>query len=235
MNKWIAKWFKIYLKSYINLILYHRNVYPANTFTSTTFQAFNLPQFVPINRNPSLQSYIEELIDDLLSKLSHIYRINICINDAVTNLCLEKYVLDFSEFKHVENDSMPAEGEVFDEFRSSLNSLISKLEKLRQIKDGSVVFEIVINAIELELGHSTTSFTTDKKEMMAFDRENNWTKCQEDENLPKEDYEAGNFQPKIKMTSLVGCDIGPFIVHNFYETLISGNAILSSIYMDNDE
>ncbi|CCD23428.1 Rev7p NDAI_0B03940 [Naumovozyma dairenensis CBS 421] len=261
MNKWITKWLKIYLKSYINLILYYRNVYPSTTFDFTTYQTFNLPQFTPINRHPQLQSYIEELILDLLSKLNHIYHISLCIINKSNEICVEKYVLDFGEFKHIttttnnarddgdddEDNQILSESEVFDEFRSSLNSLISHLEKLPKIKDNMVTFQIVINAVELQLGHHphyslNHESINNENELLQFDRDVNWVKCKEDENLPKYDYTTTRNnnnhelnQPRIKMSSLVGCDVGPMIIHQFSERLILRASLNGDDNEDEDE
>ncbi|AJR48593.1 AFH_G0026480.mRNA.1.CDS.1 [Saccharomyces cerevisiae] len=236
MNRWVEKWLRVYLKCYINLILFYRNVYPPQSFDYTTYQSFNLPQFVPINRHPALIDYIEELILDVLSKLTHVYRFSICIINKKNDLCIERYVLDFSELQHVDkDDQIITETEVFDEFRSSLNSLIMHLEKLPKVNDDTITFEAVINAIELELGHKLDrSRRVDSLEEKAeIERDSNWVKCQEDENLP----DNNGFQPpKIKLTSLVGSDVGPLIIHQFSEKLISGDdKILNGVYSQYEE
>ncbi|CAI4064386.1 Rev7p SKDI_09G0310 [Saccharomyces kudriavzevii IFO 1802] len=237
MNRWVEKWLKVYLKCYINLILFYRNVYPPQSFNFTTYQSFNLPQYVPINRHPALIDYIEELIIDVLSKLTHIYRFSICIINKQNDLCIEKYVLDFGELQHVDKDDQgTTETEVFDEFRSSLNSLIFHLEKLPKINDDSVTFEIAINAVELELGHKLdrTRKIDNLEEKLEVERDSNWVKCQEDANLPEENA----FQsPKIKVSSLVGCDAGPLVIHQFSEKLISGgnDEILNGVYSQYEE
>lgn len=230
MDKWIEKWIKVYLKCYINLILFHRNVYPATTFDITTFQGFNLPQFLPINRHPDLQGYIEELIEDLISKLSHVYRLSICILDTSYDVCIEKFVLDFGEFQHKEGKpSTLGEIEVFDEFRSSLNSLIARLERMRKIKDDSVTFEITINTVHMELGHNGgKDWVIDKREELnEFDRDTNWTRTTNDEKVPLSnnlnnplEYSGVFEKPKIRMSPLVGCDLAPLIIHAYLETLI---------------
>ena len=259
MNKWIKKWLQVYLKCYINLILYYRNVYPKATFDLTTFQGFNLPQYMPINRNEKVQAYIEELITDLISKLNHVYRVGICIIDITNGFCIEKYVLDFGEFKHytdsVEEDrisAMLAETDVFDEFRSSLNSLLSKLEKMDNIKDGAVTFEIVINTLEMNLGHGIVDTMIDKEadQTLQFERDTNWTKMKEDENLPdpqpkdtsglEDDHivvsQPENLslyrKPKIRMSPLIGCDINPFIIHSYIEKLILSEKSFDNVYVD---
>lgn len=229
MNKWIQKWIKVYLKCYINLILYYRNVYPSESFHLTTYQSFNLPQFVPITRHPGLQGYIETLILDLINKLTHVYQISLLVIETESNICLERYYLDFSDFKHTSIDSdtdddneQPGlnENEVFDEFRSSLNSLINKLETLPKFKDDSVTFDIMINVVNMELGHGQGvgwNLAT-QEQLTKFENDTNWTKChnEDDENYNNL---IGEEPPTVKMISLVGCDLGPFVVHNYMEVL----------------
>lgn len=126
MNGFIEKWLKIYLKCFVNVVLYYRNVYPSESFDWTTYQAFNLPRYIPINRHPGLQKYIEELVVDVLGKLPHVHRFNLLIVTQ-EDVCVERYVLDFGEFIHDTASIEVHETQVFDEFRSCLNSLISKL------------------------------------------------------------------------------------------------------------
>lgn len=221
---------RIYLKCFINSILYHRNVYPAASFDITTYQAFNLPQFTPINRHPDLQEYIEELILDVLSKLVHVYGLCLCVVTKEDNICIERYVLSFDEFRHVEDVGILTESEVFDEFRSSFNSLTAHLEKLDPIRDDTVVFEVIINTMEMQLGHlpQERERLKNKKDLIDFERETNWTKCDEDEGLPEN---TGVYKPKIKMSSLVGCDVGPLIVHNHCERLLVSDNSLDKVYV----
>ena len=259
MNKWINKWLRVYLKCYINLILYYRNVYPETTFDLTTFQGFNLPQYIPINRDETLQNYIEELITDLISKLNHIYRVGICIIDSKTGYCIEKYALDFGEFQHFSDKekeerqmSLIKETDVFDEFRSSLNSLTSKLEKMDKILDNTVTFEIVINTLEMNLGHGVVDTITNREddETLQFERDTNWVKMKEDDNLPnpemknnvsaeddgiivsQPEHQSQLHRPKIRMTALAGCDIGPFVIHNYIEKLLMDSAATEGVYKD---
>lgn len=232
MNKLIHKWIQVYLKCYINLILYHRNLYPAASFDFTTYQAFNLPQFIPINRHSGLQSYIEELIDDILSKILHIYKVSVCIVTKDEGTCIERYVLDFGEFRHVDEIGSLSESEVYDEFRSSLNSLISKLEKLTPINDDLVTFEIAINTTELRLGQLAESMrdTSNEREAKEFNRDTNWVKCKEEDYIPYSGVQNGPICSKIKMISLVGCDIGPLVIYNYLEQLISTADNLSCLH-----
>ncbi|AQZ14276.1 REV7 (YIL139C) [Zygosaccharomyces parabailii] len=237
MNIWIEKWIKIYLKCIINLILYKRNIYPPASFDITTYQAFNLPQFTPINRHPQLQDYIEELIRDLLEKLVHIYGIGICVVAKENDICIERYVLRFDEFQHVDNVGVLSEAEVFDEFRSSLNSLMRHLEKQPPIKDNTVTFEVIINTLEMQLGHKGYEMEPLRtlEDKLAFDRNMNWTKCEEDEGFPDPEDSKGIYRPKIKMTSLVGCDVGPLIIRNHSERLVVADDTLDSIYQSTQE
>ncbi|CAR27366.1 hypothetical protein ZYGR_0I06400 [Zygosaccharomyces rouxii] len=237
MNIWIEKWIKIYLKCFINLILYQRNVYPAASFDLTTYQAFNLPQYIPVNRHPQLQQYIEELILDLLGKLLHIYGVSLCIIAKDTGICIERYVLRFDEFEHVDDVGILSETEVFDEFRSSLNSLTAHLEKQPPIRDDTVTFEIIINTLEMQLGHKPREMESirTQDDQLTFDRDVNWTKCEEDEGLPDPEKSKGIYRPKIKMTSLVGCDVGPLVIRHHSERLIVTDDTLDKIYTSTQE
>lgn len=238
MNIWIEKWIKVYLKCFINLILYQRNVYPAASFDLTTYQAFNLPQFTPVNRHPQLQQYIEELILDLLGKLLHIYGISLCVIVKDTGICIERYVLRFDEFEHVDdNVGVLSEAEVFDEYRSSLNSLIAHLEKQPPIRDDTVTFEIIANTLEMQLGHRPGEMKPIRTQydQLTFDRDVNWTKCDEDEGLPDPEESKGIYKPKIKMTSLVGCDVGPLVIRNHSERLMVTDDSLDKVYANTQE
>lgn len=232
MNIWVEKWIRVYLKCFINLILYQRNVYPAASFDITTYEAFSLPQFTPVNRHPQLQEYIEELILDLLDKLVHIYGISLCVVTKENGICVERYVLRFDEFQHVDNVGVLSEDEVFDEFRSSLNSLTAHLEKQPPIKDNAVTFEVIINTLEMQLGHRPREMEPLRtlEDKLAFDRDTNWTKCEEDEGLPDPDQSKGIYRPKIKMTSLVGCDVGPLVIRHHSESLVVTDNSLDKIY-----
>ncbi|CCE63634.1 hypothetical protein TPHA_0F01500 [Tetrapisispora phaffii CBS 4417] len=220
MNELIEKWIKVYLKSYINLVLYHRNVYPSITFELTTYQAFTLPKFIPINRHQGLQQYIEELINDVLSKLIHIFKVSIGIIDKENNVCIEKYVLDFGEFQHLDDISSLTEMDVYNEFRSSLNCLITQLEDMPQVKDDTVAFQVFINTVEYNPLATIESIERVSNEDIknTFDRAANWTKCEEHEYI--ENLHENNGQPKVKLISLIGCDIGPFVIYNYIEQLM---------------
>lgn len=254
MNNWVEKWLKIYLKCFINLVLYHRNVYPSSTFDLTTFQGFNLPQFLPINRSKVLQDYIEELILDILDKLPHVYLVSLCIIDCKDDLCIEKYCLDFGEFRHAQagidadnqRDSMPLkETDVFDEFRSSLNSLILQLERLPSIRDEAVTFEVTLNTVDLGLGHGVidTVGHRDTDEVLQFERDTNWVRLKEDERLTSHSRSVSRdgevtgevlpdetTQPKIKMISLVSCDLDPLVIHSYVELLLTSDDIACNVY-----
>lgn len=109
------------------------------------------------------------------------------------------------------------------------------MEKLPKVNDDTITFEAVINAIELELGHKLdrNRRVDSLEEKAEIERDSNWVKCQEDENLP----DSNGFQPpKIKLTSLVGSDVGPLIIHQFSEKLISGDdKILNGVYSQYEE
>lgn len=209
-------------------------MYPSASFDITTYQAFDLPQFTPVNRHPGLQEYIEELILDLLSKLIHIYGLSLCIMTKEDNLCVERYVMSFDEFKHVDDVGTLSESEVFEEFRSSLNSLTAHLEKLDPVRDDTVTFEVVINTMEMTLGHKPREIERLKsqEDKVAFERATNWTKCEEDEGLPEN---LGANKHRIKMTSLAGCDVGPLIIRNHCEKLLVPDNSLSRIYFMSQE
>lgn len=217
MNKWVHKWVQVYLKCYINLILYYRNVYPSESFDLTTFQGFNLPQFIPMTRHPGLQQYIEDWIQDILTKLTHIYKLSILILDQSYDIVLEKYVLDFSEFKHLEDTNLN-ETEVFDEFRSSLNSLINKVGTLPHVKDNTVTFNFMINSVYMELGHGKDVGwnLTNQDQLQKFENDTNWTRVHDED---KQNFVNVKEKPVIKMISLIGCDIGSLIIHNYMELL----------------
>lgn len=200
----------------------------------TTFQAFNLPQFIPINRHPGLQEYLETLIDDIMNRLHHIYRVNLCILIPESRICIEKYTLDFGEFQHVDEVGSLQEVEVYDEFRSSLNSAIKYVEQLAPVRNNSVTFEVVINAVELSLGHPKGVYRErdDEQENGTED----WVKCEENENFNLAEQTNGEFLNKIKMTALVGCDIGPLVIHHFSQRLITNNTdMLQKIYVGDPE
>lgn len=238
MNPLILKWMRVYLKCYLNLILYHRNVYPRSSFTFTTYHGFNLPQYMPITRHPGLNSYIEEFILDIMGKIEHIYRLNICVVSKETGWCVERYVLDFGEFQHgVEPEGISATDEldVFDEFRASLNSLIVYLEKQLKIRDDTVIFDLVIDTVEMDLGHnfvSDPSKTYTEEEVTDFERDNSWVRFHQDQNLPDPVEASGYYKPKLKLTSLVGCEWGSIRIQQFNERLLMPNKGLSQIYYD---
>ncbi|CUS23620.1 LAQU0S11e00408g1_1 [Lachancea quebecensis] len=228
MYRVVEKWLQIYFKCIINVILYYRNVYPRESFDWTTYQAFNLPRHIPLNRHPQLQEYVETLITDVISKLEHIKNFNLRIVNQEDGVCIERYVLDFSEFRHNEVENTTEE-DVFDEMRSSLNSLIAQLEKLPKVRPGSVTFEVVIDSEGLELGHKMNRVHT-LKERLEQERDTNWVKCSED-SFTVEPNSRRSEDPRIKMISLAGCDSGPLVIYQFIERLLapSGES-LSQVY-----
>ena len=55
-----------------------------------------------------------------------------------------------------------------------------------------------------------------KEELNKFEYDTNWTICKDEDN---ENFfiDVNKIQPTIKMISLIGCDIGPIIIHNYIE------------------
>lgn len=198
---------------------------------------FNLPQWCPITRHPGLQQYIEELINDLLTKLLNVYSFNILIQDKEYGLILEKYVIDLSELKQIQDNSnnhtVYNETEIFNDLRSSINDLVRHLERLNHIKDNTVSFDIVINTVKLSLGHSTHVgwVLNNEKDLTQFERDINWTKYTEDENLPTQQYPSVG-DPYIKMFALVGCDAGPLVIHNYMEIIQDDHKGNKHIWLD---
>lgn len=241
MNYFIEKWIGVYLKCFINLILCHRNVYPKSSFTYTTYQGFNLPQYLPITRHHGLNSYIEEFISDLLGKLDHVYHLSLFVISKHNGWAIERYVLDFGQFQHgqpVDKDIVLKEGEVYDEFRSSLNSLITYLEKQTPIRDDTVTFEFVIDTIEMALGRKfgiDMDPKTSKSQVVDFERDTNWIRYHEDQNVPDGKEHSGAYKPKLKVTALIGCDWGPICIQQYNERLIVPNKGLSQVYYDDDQ
>ena len=60
---------KLFLKVYINLILFYNNIYPENCFTNklNSEQIFNLSIHLPVIRHPYLVEYIENVIDSFVN------------------------------------------------------------------------------------------------------------------------------------------------------------------------
>ncbi|XBW38755.1 hypothetical protein QEN19_004341 [Hanseniaspora menglaensis] len=60
---------KLFLKVYINLILFYKKIYPENCFTSklNSEQIFNLSIHLPIIRHPYVNEYIEKIIDSFVN------------------------------------------------------------------------------------------------------------------------------------------------------------------------
>lgn len=60
---------KLYLKVYINLVLYYNNIYPSNVFTSllNSKKIFNLSIHLPMVRHPRIEEYIEKVIDSFVN------------------------------------------------------------------------------------------------------------------------------------------------------------------------
>ncbi|SCU85208.1 LAMI_0C10484g1_1 [Lachancea mirantina] len=224
MNENTGKWLKVYLKCFINAVLDFRNVYPQESFDWTTYQAFNLPRHIPINRHPQVSQYIETLIEDLLSKLGNIRTFNLNIVRCDDRACIENYAIDFSELRHWDTE-LVSETEVFDELRSSLNGLLSQLEKLPKIKPGTVTFEIIIEGPDLNLGREAGR-VLNETEKRHLEQNVNWTKTGENQFQGKiTNSELGNeiqgFGPKVKLTSIAGCDSGPIVFYVYTQRIIA--------------
>ncbi|CAL9733872.1 DNA polymerase zeta processivity subunit [Monosporozyma servazzii] len=170
-----------------------------------------------MTRHPGLEKYIEDWIQDILTKLTHIYKVSILILDQTYDIVLERYILDFSEFKHLEDMNLN-ETEVFDEFRSSLNSLINKVSTLSPIKDNTVTFNFMINSVYMELGHGKDVGwnLSNQEQLQKFENDTNWTRVHDED---KQNFINVKEKPVIKMVSLIGCDIGSLIIHNYMELL----------------
>ncbi|SCU86527.1 LAME_0D06546g1_1 [Lachancea meyersii CBS 8951] len=220
----ISKWLKVFLKCYVNVILYYRNVYPKEAFDWTSFQAFNLPRYMPMNRHPGLQNYIETMVTDVLSKLEAVQHFNLRIIQQDDGACVERYALDFGELRHQDTSELQ-EPQIFDQLRSSLNSLIARLEKLPNVKPATVTFEIVIDSIGLSLGKKM-SRVQNAKERQTQEQDSNWAKCTEEPFLSN----PQQSKPRIKLITLTGCDAGPFVIYQFMEMLISNPEASSQVY-----
>ncbi|SCU88281.1 LADA_0E09252g1_1 [Lachancea dasiensis] len=232
MNKPIERWLSVYLKCFINVILYFRNVYPKEAFDWLSYQAFNLPRHMPMNRHPDLQNYIETLVKDILTKLESIRQFNLRIVQVQDGACIERYALDFSEFRHEEADE-ELEIQVFDELRSSLNSLIARLEKLPVVKPASVTFEVAIDAVGLSLGRQM-SRVHNLKERLTQEQDFNWVKCSEDTFSSPRSPQGQQQLPRVKMIALAGCEAGPLVIYQFMEILLSTPDTTSQVYESSD-
>lgn len=219
--KFIEKWLPIYIKAWIQLIWYHRDLYPRETFSWTNYQAFHLPNHIPINTNPELQEYLDELCEDIISKLKHLNYFNmyICEYDDDRKV-IEKYCLDFGDLNHIDKTVGQEDQEtvVFDEFRSSIYSLMAYLEKLPMLEPGKFTFEIVIETIEMSLGHiSNTDLPRTEANISKLERDWNWVKYKNQ----KHDFDTELLsQQQVKMHSLVGCDIKSLVFHQFAERIV---------------
>ncbi|AMD22841.1 HHR072Wp [Eremothecium sinecaudum] len=245
MNEDIERWLRIYLKCFINAILYYRNVYPKESFAWTTYQAFNLPRHMPINRYPELQDYIDELILDVLSKLQHVrcFNLNIIRNketevDQPSSIQVwERYVLDFSDWVHGANEETTAneiEGQVFDELRAALNDLLRRIETLPSVRPGSVTFEACIDAIDLTLGRTMTAVNT-KEEKVSLDRSVNWVICHNDEFTRNQNLRFAIDPPEVQFMPLIGCEVGPIIIGQYFERILLPKSTTDTIYEESSE
>lgn len=232
MDDITAKWLKVYLKCYINLIFYHRNVYPAASFDLASYQGFNLPQFMPVNRHPVVKSYIEEFIDNFVARIQKMYRMNVCIVTTREERYIERYVLDFRNLlSRPDNSPKVYETQVYDGFRTSLNNLIRNLETLPRIHDGAVTFEFVGNALGLELGHSSDNLKTldNPSQRKFYEQDMNWVKS--DSETPfSNSAEQIHMSSAVKMVPLVGVSVGSINLTSFTERLKINDRSLNYVY-----
>ena len=88
---------KLYLKVYINLVLYYNKIYPENVFTTllNSKKIFNLSIHLPIIRHPRIEEYIEKIIDSFVNDILLI---------SFTTLLEHEYELgDNNDFEYVNN------------------------------------------------------------------------------------------------------------------------------------
>lgn len=228
--KFVQKWLPVYIKAWIQLIWYHRDIYPRETFQWTKYHAFNLPNHIPVNIHPELQQYLDDLCDDLLDKIKQVHYLNlyICEYDDETNI-IERYCLDFGDVNHLDKMEgvINQEDIVFDEFRSSLYSLLAYLEKLPLLRPGKYTFDIVIETVEMSLGHvSNENMNRTKESITALERDWNWVKYRDS----SKDFSGGTEtqQQRVKMCSLNGCDLNSLVFHQFAERVIENNPDISA-------
>ncbi|OEJ89256.1 hypothetical protein AWRI3580_g1656 [Hanseniaspora uvarum] len=104
---------KLYLKVYINLILYYNNIYPSNVFTSllNSKKIFNLSMHLPMIRHPRIEEYIEKIIDSFVNDillisfttlLEHDYDDEDDENFNYVNNTL-KFIIELIEIKPIES------------------------------------------------------------------------------------------------------------------------------------
>lgn len=219
--KFVNKWLPIYIKCWIQLVWYHRDVYPRDTFCWTKYQGFHLPNHIPVNVNPKLQDYLDELCEDILSKLKHLnyFNLYICEYENENNV-IERYCLDFGDLNHLDYTTGEEDQEnlVFDEFRSSLFSLMAFLERLPRVQPGKYTFDIVIETVEMSLGHlGNEQLTNTKENMIKLERDWNWIKTK----AQAQDFHTELLsQQRVKMHSLVGCDLKSLVFHQFAERVV---------------
>ncbi|CCH63198.1 hypothetical protein TBLA_0J02040 [Henningerozyma blattae CBS 6284] len=239
MHPFVKKWVTVYLKCGINLILYYRNVYPAASFDLTTFQGFNLPQFMPMNRHPAVLEYIDEFIEDVLFKLQRTHKITLCIITPKDYRCIETYTFDFRNFNHlgVEDPQKLREADVYDRFRASLNNLIQRLEKLTPIKDDSVSFELVATLIGVELGHTFDKINhfNNNFQKLFYERDMNWVKCQPEDPYFNESMDSEKVSSRIRTHAIIGANIGPISIDILFERLLVWDGSLDTVYEYEDD
>ncbi|AET40133.1 Rev7p Ecym_5378 [Eremothecium cymbalariae DBVPG len=243
MNKGVEKWLKLYLKCFINIVLYYRNVYPPESFNWSRYQAFNLPRHLPVTRHQGLEQYIEELSNDLLTKLEHIrcFNLNIVTSDDSKSYGIpsgqvwERYVLDFGDWIHHsdEDESKITEGLVFDELRACFNDLLKKLQKLPRVAPRLVTFEAIIEVFDLSLGRDVHNVVTEE-ERLDLDRSLNWVKYSKDDYARADTTLALDDVPEVQLTAVVGCDVGSMVINQYFERVAPRN-LKRTIYENSNQ
>ncbi|AAS53099.1 AER420Cp [Eremothecium gossypii ATCC 10895] len=228
----IEQWLLLYLKCFINAVLYYRNVYPPESFSWNKYQAFNLPRHMPITRHQGLQDYIEELCLDITSKLVHLRSFSLHIVGAgvagAAGQLWERYILDFAEWNH--GGGEVHESEAFDSLRACLNDLLCKLEQLPAVAPGRVAIEPIVETFQLELGRAVGRVKTDS-EKLALDRNVNWVRCAEAQWTQRRSGQ-GPMAHRVQMTPVAGFHAGPLAINQHFERTIVGPTTEDNIYAE---
>ncbi|AGO14213.1 AaceriAER420Cp [[Ashbya] aceris (nom. inval.)] len=228
----IEQWLLLYLKCFINAILYYRNVYPPESFSWSKYQAFNLPRHMPITRHQGLQEYIEELCLDVTSKLAHLRSFSLhIVSTGVSGTAgqlWERYILDFADWVHGSSEVL--EAEAFDSLRACLNDLLCKLEQLPAVAAGCVAVEPVVETFQLELGRAMRRVKTDS-DKLALDRDVNWVRCAEAQWTQRRSGQ-GSAAHRVQMTPVAGFHAGPLAINQHFERAIVGPTTEDNIYAE---
>lgn len=143
---------RLFIKSWMQVILYERNIYPKTSFEQRN--SFNL--LIPWTRHPSLDDWLNDLINSIINDLDQITTICLIVhqNDSVK----ERYILDLAEMFKLNNSNFNSRKikesnkvEIFNEFRNCLFSLI---EKIRNLKDfNNLKFNLICESINNEMNN----------------------------------------------------------------------------------